>query len=499
MLNLGVRLSVGAAGSTGRDPAAGCETVIGWRAWYPGICLAWLLAGAALTQAQEVPATFLQQQRQLDEYLREELDRQLPVTQRLQLDWGGWFNYYTFLYDDGIDSSRTLRRYDLRLWSSLSADDGAHRAYVRVRMGYQDFNTGDSFDGDDDDWEGPDFERAWYQLDLAKALYAANRTTLPFDFRVTLGRQYIELGTGYALSLPLTAVWMESMFGDVKLDGLIGTTPRGLDNLDRSRPKASHSDRAFYGLQLSYTGIPGQTLFAYGLFQEDQQGENPSEFFQEYDYDSFYVGLGAYGDLAADLRYSTEWVYEVGKSWGDQRFMHDDYIEAWAFDMFLEWLPDVPTRPRLALEYMFASGDPNRLGSPTDAIGGNRSDHKDTGFNGFGYRDTGLSFAPLLSNVHIWRAGAAFFPFDEKVRLLEKFEVGTNWFLYHKNRSNAAVSDYTAGQQAGYLGWEMDYYTNWRLTSDLSLTVRYGVFFPGDAFDDRTTRTFLLTGLTWSF
>ncbi|GAG27351.1 unnamed protein product, partial [marine sediment metagenome] len=74
---------------------------------YAGVGIAWLLVVAAAVQAQEPPATFLQQQRQLEEYLRQELDRQLPVTQRLQLDWGGWFNYYTFLYDDGIESSRT--------------------------------------------------------------------------------------------------------------------------------------------------------------------------------------------------------------------------------------------------------------------------------------------------------------------------------------------------------------------------------------------------------
>jgi hypothetical protein len=476
--------------------------VIGSRAWYAAFGLLCLAAATAQVWAQE-PGTFLQQQRQLEEYLRNELDRQVPVTQKLQLDWGGWFNYYTFLWDDGIESSRTLRRYDLRLWGSMSAEDGAHRAYVRLRTGYRDFNTGDSaglgLGNGDDDWEGPDFERAWYQLDLAKALYAADRTVLPFDLRVTLGRQYVEFGTGYVLSLPLTAIWMESTLGDFKIDGLIATTPRGLNNLDQSRPESSHSDRSFYGAQVSYSGIPKHTLFAYGLFQEDQQGENPEDFFQEYDYDSFYAGVGAFGELTGDLRYSTEWVYEAGHSWGDQRFLHIDQIEAWAFDAYMEWLPDVHMRPRLDLEYMFASGDPNRLGSPTDAIGGNRRDHTDTGFNGFGYRDTGLSFAPLLSNVHIWRAGAAFFPFDDKVRLLENFELGTNWFLYYKNRSNAAVSDPTADLQSGYLGWEMDYYTNWRLTSDLSLTVRYGAFFPGDAFSDQTTRTFLLTGLTWSF
>jgi hypothetical protein len=45
----------------------------------------------------------------------------------------------------------------------------------------------------------------------------------------------------------------------------------------------------------------------------------------------------------------------------------------------------------------------------------------------------------------------------------------------------------------------MDTFANWRITSDLALTVRYGVFFPGSTFSDQTTRTFLLTGVTYSF
>jgi hypothetical protein len=117
---------------------------------------------------------------------------------------------------------------------------------------------------------------------------------------------------------------------------------------------------------------------------------------------------------------------------------------------------------------------------------------------GFGYRDTGLSFAPRLSNVHIWRLGGSFVPIEDRTGL-EELELGTDWFLYWKNKSDGAVSDVTARRQAGYLGWEMDYFANWRITSDLSWTARLGVFFPGSAFEDRTTRTFFLVGVTWSF
>jgi len=83
--------------------------------------------------------------------------------------------------------------------------------------------------------------------------------------------------------------------------------------------------------------------------------------------------------------------------------------------------------------------------------------------------------------------------------LLYRLELGTNWFLYHKNRRDGAVSDPTADEGSGYLGWEMDYFANWEITPDLMWTTRYGLFFPGHAFSDQTTRTYFLVGMTWSF
>jgi len=45
----------------------------------------------------------------------------------------------------------------------------------------------------------------------------------------------------------------------------------------------------------------------------------------------------------------------------------------------------------------------------------------------------------------------------------------------------------------------MDYFINWRLSSDLSWTIRWGTFFPGAAYSEQDTRHFIFTGLTWSF
>ena len=457
-------------------------------------------AGGAVPGAWgQVPTdAFLNRQRALEEQVRSAMDTELPADQKVDLDWGGWYSFNLLLFDDAIEASRTYRRNDLRVWGSASLDQGAHQFYGRLKLQYQDFNSGDSFDGNDDDWVGPNLDRGYYQFDLRRAMRAYRDASLDWNLNLKVGRDYAELGTGYALSLPMDHVLATAELGDWRVRGLAGTSVRSTDDIDRSRPNAGNSERNFYGTEVSYTGLAKHEPFVYFFYNEDQHREGrPIHLFQNFDYDSWYLGLGSTGELATNLRYSTEWLWEGGHSFGDRSWWRRDEIKAWAFDALAEYLSPRPTQPRFSLEYMFAGGDPNRTFSPTDALGGNAKGD-DRGFVGFGYRDTGLSFAPSLSNVHIWRAGAAFKPF-ESVEWMKDLELGTNWFLYWKNRRQAAVSDPTANVGSGFLGWEMDYLLTWRLTSDLSWTTGLGTFFPGAAFSDQTTRTFFLTGVTWSF
>ncbi|MFQ5422882.1 MAG: alginate export family protein [Phycisphaerae bacterium] len=441
---------------------------------------------------------FLQRRRDLE--LRNELRlaRELPTSQRFRVDYGGWFDAYLFLFDDGRESSRTFRQTEMQLWASLSADRGIHEGYLRMRMTYSDWNAGDSFTPNEDDLDGPNLERGWYQFDVAKALRLHGDRATPFELKLKVGRDFVRTGTGFAISLPLDLVQVQTEFADFETILIGARTPASTENIDRSRPVADHSDRNFWIVQERYLGFDRHVPFFYIAWQDDNTSEDPPDFLQKFRYSSRYIGFGSTGELIDHLRYSTEWVLERGRSFGNERFLRHDEIKAWAFDHQVEYLFSHKTKPRLSLEYMFASGDTNRLGSPTNAAGGNRKDHVDHGFVGFGFRDTGLAFAPRLSNIHVWRAGGAFRPFAE-VEAAKNLELGTDWFVYAKHRSSAAVSDPFADRRSGYLGWEMDYFANYRVTSDLAFTVRFGSFFPGRAFTDRTTRTFLLTGLSWSF
>jgi hypothetical protein len=456
----------------------------------------WAATARGQTGDGQAEERFLQQQRLADEQLRQKRQELAPVQSWLDLEWGGWIEYYLFHFDDGLQSSRFVQRPGLSFWTRLRVDDGAHEVFARVKLRYTHFRPGDEFERQED-WWGPNFDQAWYQIDFGRAL-RLTRPADPVQLKARIGRQQVVFGTGYALDMPQDAVLLDAKLYDLRVLGLVGKSVPSFPNIDRSEPVDSHSDRLFYGVQLSYEGWQRHRPFVYALRNNDRTDERPRDWSQNYSYDSFYLGFGAQGELAHNLNYWLEGVLESGHSFGDRQFLERDYVEAFGWDVGLEKLFDVPMRPRMVAEYMFASGDGDRLFSPTNAAGGNRGSREDTSFVGFGFRDTGISLAPTTSNLHVWRLGASLAPL-ERCELLRDLEVGTNWFLYHKNRQRAAISDPLADNFEGYVGWEMDYFINWRLASDLSWTIRWGSFFPGSAYSDQDTRHFLFTGLTWSF
>ena len=95
---------------------------------------------AQVLSLQRTPDSFVNQQRLVQEQLRPAFDAELTDTQRISFDYGGWYSLYYFQFDDGVNSSRTLRRHDLRRWARLALGEGTHQFYVRVRLSLLDFN-----------------------------------------------------------------------------------------------------------------------------------------------------------------------------------------------------------------------------------------------------------------------------------------------------------------------------------------------------------------------
>ncbi len=438
--------------------------------------------------------------RAYQEELRVQLDQQNLAARDTGVDAGGWLNFAYFNFDDAAaQRNRTLRQYEIRGWAAASLQ-GVHKAYIRGLAGWDDWNHGDNLGtGRGDDQDDQRLERAWYQFDLGQMVKNESGQSPPFRLRAKVGREYETIGTGLVLAMPMDVVEVQGAIGNLEAKGILGKSIWHTNNIDRSAAVADHQKRCFWGGELAYL-LDHHRPFVYFLNNDDRTDPSPDDEVQSYEYTSRYVGMGSTGNLILpDLRYQTELAGEWGRTYSSGvKDGSQDHICAWAYDALLEYLFQVRTHPKVNVEYLYGSGDADR-GNATATVGGNATGTPDNAFNAFGYRDTGLAFAPEISNIHIYSLGSGFYPL-ESVTLFRKLEMGTKVFFFQKATGSGGISDSTATRNNQWLGWEWDAYCDWRITSDVTWTVRYGAFQPSEAFgDDRTCRQFVYTGMTFSF
>ncbi len=463
-------------------------------------CVAVLLAVGVIILAGPASGQVESGRRVYDEQLRVRLDEQVPQAREIGFDAGGWFSFAFFNYDDAEHEKRTLRQFQLRGWASLNIKQ-IHKFYVRGLIGWDDWNAGTNpTEGRGDEDTDPRIERAWYQFDLGRLLSGHTGTRPPLGFQFKVGRAFADIGTALVLSMPLDLIQFDVEAGNWQLMALLGKTIDDTTNLVDASPKMeTHQERCFWGLELTYNGLDRHRPFAYFLSNDDHTSPTHGDATQAYDYSSRYLGMGSRGTLLVpNLRYQVEIVGEWGKTYSEGVTSGQDDICAFAADVLLEYLFDVKTHPKVMVEYLFGSGDSDRRVSSSATIGGNSPGTDDRAFNAFGFRDTGLAFAPKVSNLHIYIVGASFFPFEES-KLFKRFEVGSKAFFYQKDESGGPISDTTADTKEPWVGWEWDVYCNWRITSDVTWSLRYGAFRPGATFEERDCRQFLYTGVTFSF
>lgn len=457
-------------------------------------------------------------QRSVDRYQRE-LDRlrtetllQAPpgisADQRAFFDYGAYFTFNYLTVDDNLNENHVLREYDTVAFARLNVD-GAHEMFLRFRATYEDFNDGDSFDGRGDEFLDPDFDVAYYRFNLARYLGAYKGQEIEGNLVVQGGRDIVYWGNGLVLGQVLDGVSMTLTRGPLTLDAIAGITPVRTVDFDASRPDFDfNTRRAFYGAMASVQAGEHRP-YVYGLLQRDH---NKDETLQvgpvttEFDYNSFYLAFGSSGNVGDRFVYSAEVVYEGGNTKSNSFTVSgpfltpveqtDDDIGAFAADFRLDYLVPDNRGTRLSGEFLLASGDDDRL-STTDTFGGNAPDSTDRAFNAFGLINTGQAFAPAVSNLVMLRAGASTYPLQH-VRAFRRLQVGVDVFVYGKFDSNAPIDEPTQDQR--YLGWEPDLYLNWQVTSDVTLALRYGVFFPDSgAFFDDDARQFFSTSVTIAF
>ncbi|MBI1368829.1 MAG: hypothetical protein GC162_09280 [Planctomycetes bacterium] len=481
---------------------------------YRALTVAGLLGlGATSAMGQAQLDRFERQLEQIRRDTRLLVRPDVPPEQRALIDYGGYASFYFLALDDPTGNTHLLRQSELNGY--FRADiDGVHQVFIRGRVGYQDFNQGDDFDGKGDEWIDATLDRASYTFDLRRASEAYKGETLPYNFVFTGGRQLVHWANGLVLSEDIDGAVVDLEYGPGKLELLLGRTRPDQVDIDSARPNFEDSThRNFFGAMMSCDLADGDhTPYLYGLVQQD---DNPDDTVTvggtntNFDYNSFYVGFGSKGKITDYLRYGVEFAYEGGTSLSSA-FVNTggvftgvtqtkEDISAWAVDARLDYFLHDQAGTFFSGELILATGDSDRVLSSSSSFGGNTPGTKDHAFNAFGLLNTGLAFSPDVSNLFVMRVGAATYPL-RNTEWFRRLQIGVDLFLFNKFNPDGPIDEATnAGDR--YLGFESDFYANWQITSDLAVSARYGVFFPGSGIVDADSdiRHFFFTGLTVAF
>lgn len=440
--------------------------------------------------------------RQADPAERKRIDSSLSFAERSYLEFGGYFSATFVNLNDSDNNSRRYFSPEVGIYGRAVLDS-AHTFFGRARFQYNEFSPGDSFDGRGDRWTDPFIDRYWYEFDYRSMMAAQHGQSTDWNVNVRVGRQFVDWGAGLVLSENLYAARPVFEFGRVTIEGLAGVTPGDKSVTDFDSSRADYNEetwRGYFGGRVAYRTRSSEEFYGYYLAQVDyNDDDNPQDFGVDHTYNSHYLGVGTTGSFAARWLYLAEFVYEFGDSRSDPlRGLNQtkEDISAWAARGQLTHLFADQNNSRAEFEALFASGDADR-NDPSNTVGGNLSGTDDLGFNSLGFVNTGLAFAPSLSNLMSYRLGASTFPLVN-TEILEQFQIGVDMLAFFKMNQNAPIDEATTDDT--YLGFETDVYANYRITSDLAFSVRYGAFFPGTAIaGQKDTRHFIYLGMTLSF
>lgn len=469
-------------------------------AWVPCACF-----------GQDIERRVESRLRRQDETGTIQRDPTLSLSERTTLELGGFQSLTYLTLKDNEGNNRGLLQNDTTLFARASID-GVHSMFGRVRFRHQDFTEGDSFDGRGDRWREPYLDRYWYELSARDVLSrfrasgGADDGALPttLDLNLRAGRQFVDWGAGLALSEVLLSVRPTAVIaGKLSIEGLAGITPPDESVIDFDTSRRQYNQRTKRG----YFGVlaRGQTnwgeVYSGILWSVDYNTDNEPRLpigTTDFDYNAVYLNLGVNGSVGNNFLYETELIYEGGTSMSDplRTLQTRESIQAFAARGEATYLLRDAGLSRAQAEVLVASGDRDRL-VPTDTVGGNLGGTTDHAFNSLGFANTGLAFGSSLNNLMSLRLGASTFPFRDR-RDLAQLQIGADVFVFGKFDEAAPIEEPTFART--FLGVETDVYMNYRVTSDLGLSVRYGAFVPGSAIGgERDTRHFLLFSVTLSF
>ena len=470
-------------------------------------------ANLAAGKAAVTESDFQRQLNQFQYNSRVHANDQIPADQRVFVDYGAYITFNYLSVDDPTNDNHGLRETDLVAYGQLNLDN-VQQLFVRGRMSIRDYNAGDSFGGGvQGTGQHSTVEQAYYRFDLQKYLAAYKGVSTNDDASVQLGRQSIIWGNGLSFNQDIDGGVLDLIKGPIAFEGVAGVSVPDTIDFDTSRPGFNdRTTRGFFGALLS-AQVDKNHPYAYFLSERDFNSSRPfvidtggASLTTNFDYNSDYIGVGSTGSVSDRLLYGVEGALENGNTLSNSYVRTSGGIAsapqkkaaivAFAGDGRLDYVFPDTHQTRASAELIVASGDHDREVT-NNTFGGVRPGTKDLAFNGFGLLNTGLAFAPDVSNVMIERVGISTEPFNA-YSWFRKFEVGADVFIFGKYLEEAPIDEPTSGGR--YLGWEPDFFVNWQITSDVTLAMRYGNFFPSDRIlsGDRVRQLFF-TGVTVAF
>lgn len=446
-----------------------------------------------------------------------------PIAERMLLDYGGFFRYGFSAIDDSQSRSQYLNTYDARFYARAELD-GFARFFGRLRVEYNDWNTIGDFAPSGEGWQVPIGELYWAELDFGNWMAAQDGLTRSWSAKTRIGRQFIFWANGLSLATYMYAATADAQADIWGFSGIVGITAgHDTTDWDTSRPGYStNTDRLYLGGKLE-ARLGAHVPFLYALAQWDQNAgqtdmlpEGAPPAFQvetQFDYDSQYWGGGINGAIGSQWVYRVEFAIETGTTLSDP-IKHDPNLPpdqlgrpqfstpilAGAGLLGASWLARDASDARIDLQFLSGSGSANRLDSG-NTYGGINPGTTDTSFNSLGYVNTGLVFAPEASNMAIPSAAFSFSPFKGN-EIFGDTRFSVNAFLYARLDADAPISVPVNTGGSNLVGSEYDFNVDWRIWSDLNISMRYGVFVPNtELFTDVESepRQFFYVGATYAF
>ena len=402
-----------------------------------------------------------------------------------------------------LDSTDHNYDYELNLFSALTDQARMNKLYVRLKTKYTETKrsgTAGSVRGND--YEQLNFDMAYFEKKIA---------TKFFSHTWTFGRQYISVGRGIAYGQVADGIDMNVRAPKGLIESYemfaVRQLPRD-DNSDvfgaSSIPAAGHTHRQFLGMELKIRFAPRHKMTFFYVLNDDKNNDS-HPIAGRHQFDCTFLGYGLSGSLpfSPNLSYFGEYITERGKNFG--RHANDmqtprDAVRAFAFDVGMKYaFPKNKYTPSVYTQYSVASGDPDRVGTPTgssssSALGaGNIIGTDDHSFQPFGGLSLGFALAPSFSNIRATQLGGSIKPWKD-TKIFNNATLSLVYYNYRKDVSTSPMSDpfAPADPTMENLGSEWNTSVKWKILSDFKSDFRLGYFRPGEAYGaTRTAETYI--------